>query len=89
MAWGSVFGRQEVNEMMHTCFAEDGKRRRWHSIPFRSSAAVLLLGATGLNGAHLLRYLIKSGKPKVRWVGREREGGRTDDSKQSHPSVAA
>jgi len=63
-----MFSQQDLNEMMYTCFANDTHGPTSHFIPRPSlltRGGVLLLGSTGLNGAHVLRYLVKLEHAKV------------------------
>jgi acyl transferase domain-containing protein/NADPH:quinone reductase-like Zn-dependent oxidoreductase/thioester reductase-like protein/acyl carrier protein len=78
-----LHNKAEMNSMITTLF-EDGEKlvvqplkRGNMSLSSLGSGAKLLFGATGLTGAHLLRYLIKAGIPKVFCVvrGATAEGG--------------
>ena len=80
-----LHNKAEMNSMITTLF-EDGEKlvvsrpgsqRGNLSLSSMGNGAKLLFGATGLTGAHLLRYLIKAGIPKVYCVvrGATAEGG--------------
>ena len=74
-----LHNKAEMNSMIATLFEEDDAAAPTKSFQLSSlsSGAKLLFGATGLTGAHLLRYLIKAGVPKVFCVvrGSTAQGG--------------
>ena len=75
-----LHNKAEMNSMIATLFEEEEGAvvaSKGFQLTSLTNGAKLLFGATGLTGAHLLRYLIKAGVPKVFCVvrGATAQGG--------------